>query len=63
MQLSDPLTGLRVVRAEILRDWKVSSKGSEANSARDNIGAGIQSLAYEPSIYKDEDFLFDSTSW
>jgi dolichol-phosphate hexosyltransferase len=25
--LKDPLTGLRVVRAEILRDWKVRSKG------------------------------------
>ena len=25
--LEDPLTGLRVVRAEILRDWKVKSKG------------------------------------
>jgi dolichol-phosphate mannosyltransferase len=27
VQLTDPLTGLRVVRAEILRDWKVKSKG------------------------------------
>jgi dolichol-phosphate hexosyltransferase len=27
IQLQDPLTGLRVVRAEILRDWKVKSKG------------------------------------
>ena len=25
--LKDPLTGLRVVRAEILRNWKVKSKG------------------------------------
>jgi dolichol-phosphate hexosyltransferase len=25
--LEDPLTGLRVVRAEIMRDWKVKSKG------------------------------------
>jgi len=25
--LADPLTGLRVLRAEILRDWKVKSKG------------------------------------
>jgi len=25
--LEDPLTGLRVVRAQILRDWKVKSKG------------------------------------
>ncbi len=27
VQLEDPLTGLRVVRAEILRNWKVKSKG------------------------------------
>jgi dolichol-phosphate mannosyltransferase len=27
VQMRDPLTGLRVVRAEILRDWKVKSKG------------------------------------
>src|SRR5665647_570889 len=27
IQLQDPLTGLRVVRAQILRDWKVQSKG------------------------------------
>jgi dolichol-phosphate hexosyltransferase len=27
VHLQDPLTGLRVVRAEILKDWKVKSKG------------------------------------
>ena len=27
IQLTDPLTGLRVVRARILRDWKILSKG------------------------------------
>jgi len=27
VQLTDPLTGLRVVRVEILRNWKVKSKG------------------------------------
>ena len=27
VQLKDPLTGLRVVRAEIFKDWKVKSKG------------------------------------
>ena len=27
VQLTDPLTGLRVLRAEILRDWQVKSKG------------------------------------
>ena len=27
VELTDPLTGLRVVRAEILRDWKVKSRG------------------------------------
>lgn len=25
--LQDPLTGLRVIRSEILRDWQVKSKG------------------------------------
>ena len=27
IQLHDPLTGLRVVRGEIVKDWKVKSKG------------------------------------
>jgi dolichol-phosphate hexosyltransferase len=27
IQLVDPLTGLRVVRAQVLKDWKVKSKG------------------------------------
>jgi len=27
VNLKDPLTGLRVIRAEILRDWKIKSKG------------------------------------
>ena len=27
VELNDPLTGLRVVRAEILRDWRIKSKG------------------------------------
>jgi dolichol-phosphate hexosyltransferase len=27
VDLKDPLTGLRVIRAQILRDWKVKSKG------------------------------------
>ncbi len=27
VSLSDPLTGLRVVRAEILKGWKIKSKG------------------------------------
>jgi glycosyltransferase involved in cell wall biosynthesis len=27
ISLEDPLTGLRVIRAQILRDWKVKSKG------------------------------------
>lgn len=27
VELTDPLTGLRVVRAEILRDWRIKSKG------------------------------------
>jgi dolichol-phosphate hexosyltransferase len=27
IQLNDPLTGLRVVRADVLKDWRVKSKG------------------------------------
>jgi dolichol-phosphate mannosyltransferase len=27
VQLNDPLTGLRVVRAKLLKDWKIQSKG------------------------------------
>lgn len=45
IQLSDPLTGLRVVRADILRDWKVKSKGFdievELNHRCERQGYGI----------------------
>ncbi len=45
VQLEDPLTGLRVVRAEILRNWKVKSKGFdievELNHRVDSEGFGI----------------------
>ncbi len=45
IQLADPLTGLRVVRAEILRDWKVKSKGFdievELNHRVEREGFGI----------------------
>ena len=45
VQLKDPLTGLRVVRAEILRDWKVKSKGFdvevELNHLVERKGFGI----------------------
>lgn len=43
--LTDPLTGLRVVRAEILRNWKVKSKGFdvevELNHQVERRGFGI----------------------
>jgi glycosyltransferase involved in cell wall biosynthesis len=43
--LKDPLTGLRVVRADILRDWKVKSKGFdievELNRLVEKRGYGI----------------------
>ena len=43
--LTDPLTGLRVVRAEILRNWKVKSKGFdievELNHRVEREGFGI----------------------
>ena len=45
VQLVDPLTGLRVVRAGILRDWKVKSKGFdvevELNHQVEREGFGI----------------------
>ena len=45
VSLADPLTGLRVVRAEILRDWKVKSKGFdvevELNHHVERVGFGI----------------------
>ena len=45
ISLADPLTGLRVVRAEILRNWKVKSKGFdvevELNHQVERRGFGI----------------------
>jgi dolichol-phosphate hexosyltransferase len=45
VQLADPLTGLRVVRAEILRNWQVKSKGFdievELNHRVEREGFGI----------------------
>jgi dolichol-phosphate hexosyltransferase len=45
IQLSDPLSGLRVVRADILRGWKVKSKGFdvevELNHHVERMGFGI----------------------
>jgi dolichol-phosphate mannosyltransferase len=54
VQLADPLTGLRVVRAEILRNWKVKSKGFdievELNHHVEREGFGIQEI---PIHYRD----------
>jgi glycosyltransferase involved in cell wall biosynthesis len=48
IQLADPLTGLRVVRAEILRNWKVKSKGFdlevELNHRVERKGFGIMEI-------------------
>jgi dolichol-phosphate hexosyltransferase len=45
VQLKDPLTGLRVVRAEVLRDWDVKSQGFdvevELNHHTERKGFGI----------------------
>jgi dolichol-phosphate hexosyltransferase len=45
VHLQDSLTGLRVVRAEILKDWKVKSKGFdidvELNHHAERRGLGI----------------------
>jgi dolichol-phosphate mannosyltransferase len=51
VQLADPLTGLRVVRAEILRNWKVKSKGFdvevELNHHVEQKGFGIVEVPIE----------------
>jgi glycosyltransferase involved in cell wall biosynthesis len=51
IQLSDPLTGLRVVRAELLRDWVVKSKGFdvevELNHLVERKGFGIVEVPIE----------------
>ncbi len=48
VHLEDPLTGLRVVRASILRDWKVKSKGFdievELNHRCERQGYGIMEV-------------------
>jgi len=45
VQLVDPLTGLRVIRSKILRDWRVQSKGFdievELNHHVERMGYGI----------------------
>ena len=54
--LRDPLTGLRVIRSEILRDWQVRSKGFdvevELNHHVERQGFGIKEvdIAYRPRL-------------
>lgn len=54
VQLEDPLTGLRVIRAEILRNWKVKSKGFdievELNHRVECKGFGIKEI---PITYRE----------
>lgn len=54
VQLTDPLTGLRVVRAKILRNWKVKSKGFdievELNHRVEREGYGIAEV---PIVYRE----------
>jgi len=51
VELVDPLTGLRVVRAEILRNWKVQSKGFdvevELNHFVERMGFNILEIPIE----------------
>jgi dolichol-phosphate mannosyltransferase len=48
VNLEDPLTGLRVIRAKIMRDWKVKSKGFdievELNHQVERKGYGIMEI-------------------
>jgi glycosyltransferase involved in cell wall biosynthesis len=56
VNLTDPLTGLRVVRWEILKDWKPKSKGFdvevELNHLVENKGFGIKEIpiSYRPRL-------------
>jgi dolichol-phosphate mannosyltransferase len=56
VSLNDPLTGLRVVRWEILRDWRPKSKGFdvevELNHLVENKGFGIMEIPihYRPRL-------------
>jgi len=56
VQMDDPLTGLRVVRAEILKDWKIKSKGFdvevELNHHVERKGFGIVEVPihYRPRL-------------
>ena len=56
VNLNDPLTGLRVVRWEILKDWKPKSKGFdvevELNHLVENKGFGIMEIPihYRPRL-------------
>jgi dolichol-phosphate hexosyltransferase len=43
VELKDPLTGLRVVRAQVLRDWKVKSKGFDIEV---ELNAQVQKQGY-----------------
>ncbi len=44
IQLEDPLTGLRVIRAQIFRDWKVKSKGFDIEV---ELNSEVQKQGYE----------------
>ena len=52
--LADPLTGMRVLRAEILRHWRVKSKGFdvevELNHLVEREGFGIEEI---PILYRE----------
>jgi dolichol-phosphate mannosyltransferase len=56
IELEDPLTGLRVIRADILRNWKVRSKGFdievELNSHVKRCGFGVVEfpIQYRPRL-------------
>jgi dolichol-phosphate mannosyltransferase len=67
-ELSDPLTGLRVIRAEILRDWKVKSKGFdievELNYHVERRGFGILEIPihYRPRLGQKKLKVIDGAS-
>jgi glycosyltransferase involved in cell wall biosynthesis len=44
VELEDPLTGLRVIRAQILRDWKIKSRGFDIEV---ELNSAVQKQGYE----------------
>ena len=49
--LQDPLTGLRVIRSEILQGWQVKSKGFDIEVELNNLVKQSQILRFEKYLF------------